>query len=219
MNKHVKEIITDKSKLEDWCIEIDPQKDGKLTQEIVLALKGTMRENNLCYLSAPQIGYNYRVICIRFGERDYRTFINPVIENNVDMSFVRETCCSYPDREFVMPRFNKVKFYFTTPMSKVECATLQGHAAHILQHAIEHLNGVLVDDIGLEIDDMFNTASEEEQQEVLKMYAESLDLRQKELERIIEENEELKQVNEAINFMNSVRDGTTILENKHQEEK
>ena len=76
---NVKEIITDVDSLSEWSSEIDTVKEGKLTQTIVLSLKGTMRENNLQYLTAPQIGYNRRILCLRFGDNDYRTFINPAI--------------------------------------------------------------------------------------------------------------------------------------------
>lgn len=208
---NVKTIITDCSKLEDWAVEIDPQKDGKLTQEIILALKTTMRENNLQSLTAPQIGYNRRIICLRFGDNDYRTFINPAIENNVGMTMSRESCSSIINKEFIIPRFNKVSFYFTTPLSKVEKCNLVGRAAHVFQHAMDHLNGVLLSDIGLEVDDLFDNATEEEREEVIKMYAESLDLRHKELEKEILEDDELKQLDDAIKFITSVKEGTTVL--------
>ena len=74
MDNYVKEIITDAEKLGDWCVEINTQKEGKLLQEIVLSLKHTMKEKGLVSLSAPQIGYNRRVFCLRFGDNDYSPF-------------------------------------------------------------------------------------------------------------------------------------------------
>lgn len=209
---NVREIITDISKINDWSIEINTVKEGKLTQEIVLALKATMRENKLEYLTAPQIGYNKRILCIRFGDNDYRTFINPAIENNIGITMSRESCCSIDGKEFIIPRFSKIKFYYTTPMGKVESATLVGRASYVFQHAIDHLNGVLVSDLGLEIDELFDQATDEEREEVLKMYAESLDLRLKELNKEIEEDEELSNLNDAIKFIRSVKDGETVLQ-------
>lgn len=209
---NVKEIIKDSSLLSDWSTEIDPQKEGKLVQEIVLALKATMRENNLQSLSAPQIGYNRRVICLRFGDNDYRTFINPIIENNVNITMSRETCSSIPGKTFIIPRFTKVKFFFTTPLGKIESANLAGRAAFVLQHTIDHLNGSLIEDIGLEIDELFDNATEEEREEVLRMYADSLDLMYKSLKEEINNDADLKQVDDAIKFMTSVKDGTTIID-------
>lgn len=210
MNR-VKQIITDPEQLSDWSLEANVRKEGTLVQEIVLALKQTMKENNLYYLTAPQIGYNKRIFCIKFGN-DYRTFINPAVENNSNITMSRESCESIPGKEFIIPRFTKIKFYFTTPMGKVESGTLAGRAAIVFQHAVDHLNGMLISDIGLEIDELFDNATEEEQDEVLRMYAESLDLRQKELNKLIEEDEELKQINDAVKFINSVKDGSTTLD-------
>lgn len=209
---HVKEIIKDSAVLSDWSTEIDTQKENKLVQEIVLALKATMRANDLQSLSAPQIGYNRRIICLRFGKDDYRTFINPAIENNSNITMSRETCSSIPDKTFIIPRFTKIKFYFTTPLGKVESGTLVGRAAFVFQHAVDHLNGSLVEDIGLEIDELFDSATEEERSEVLRMYAESLDLRQKALQEEINADTDLKQLDDAIKFITSVKDGSTILE-------
>jgi peptide deformylase len=218
MNTNVKEIITDTTALSNWSIEIDTQKENKLIQEIVLALKSTMRAKNLQSLSAPQIGYERRIVCLRFGDSDYRTFINPVIENNSNITMSRETCSSIPDKTFIIPRFNKIKFFFTTPLGKIESGTLVGRAAHVFQHALDHLNGSLIEDIGLEIDELFDQATDEEREEVIKMYAESLDLQLKQLQQEIQENKELKELDDAVRFMSSVRDGSTVLETIEQKE-
>lgn len=214
MDKHVKNIITDEAALSEWSVEIDTRKEGKLLQEIILALKATMKANDLVSLTAPQIGYNRRVLCMRFGKKDYRTFINPLIENNTNFQFARETCSSIPGKTFVMPRFNNVKLFFTTPLGKVESTKLSGMSAWKFQHCLDHLNGMLSSDIGLEIDEMFDNATDDERAEVLKMYAESLDIRQKDLEAEIAENKELSDINNAAKFIASVKSGETILDNQ-----
>lgn len=213
-----REIITDYEKLSDWSVEVDPQKDGKGVQDIVLSIKQTMKKNNLQTLTAPQIGIQRRVMCMRFGKNDYRTFINPMTENNVDITMSRETCSSIPEKTFIIPRFNKVKFFYTTPLGKVESCNLVGRAAHLYQHCVDHLNGMLVSDIGLEIDEDFDNATQEEQAEILKMYAESLDIRQKELNEMIQNDKELSELDDAIKFIGSVKDGTTKLERINTEE-
>ena len=217
MNR-VKEIIKDETSLSDWCLEVDTRKEGKLVQEIILALKDTMRENSLQYLTAPQIGYNKRIFCLRFGDSDYRTFINPAIENNTGITLSRETCNSIDGKEFIIPRFGKLKLWFTTPLGKVESAQLIGKAAFVFQHALDHLNGSLVSDIGLEIDEMFDNATDEEREEVVNMYLESLDLRMKELQKEIEQDEDLKQIDDAAKFITSVKNGSTVLYNPDNNE-
>ena len=218
MDKNVKNIITDEAALSDWSVEIDTRKEGKLLQEIVLALKATMRANDIVSLSAPQIGYNRRVLCMRFGKNDYRTFINPLVENNTNFQFVRETCSSIPGKIFIMPRFNNIKLFFTTPLGKVESTKLTGMSAWKFQHCLDHLNGMLSSDIGLEIDEMFDNATDDERAEVLRMYAESLDMRQKDLQEQIENDEELSDINNAAKFIASVKSGETILDNSELRE-
>lgn len=212
-------IIKDADILSDWSVEIDPVKNGKLAQEIILALKNTMREQGLSSLAAPQIGYKYRIFCIRFGKDDYRTYINPLIENNTNITMSRETCSSIDNKTFMIPRFSKIAMLYVTPLGKVMKSTFTGKAAHSAQHCIDHLNGVMVSDLGLELDELFDNASTEEQEEVIKMYIESLDLRQKALKEEIEHTEELKELNDAIDFMASVKSGQTVLDDSTVETK
>lgn len=210
MNKH--EIITDCEKLYEWSQEIDPRKEGKLLQEIVLALKTTMRENALEYLTAPQIGYDKRIFCIKFEGNDYRTFVNPVITKTSAFQFVRETCNSLPEKTFIMPRFGNIEVIYVTPLGKIETRKIIGRSAVVFNHCLDHLNGLLISDIGLEIDELFDNATDEEREEVLKMYAESLDLKQKALQKSIDEDEDLHKLDKAIDFISSVESGETTIE-------
>ncbi|MBO7697091.1 MAG: peptide deformylase [Acholeplasmatales bacterium] len=47
-------------------------------REIISALKHTIELNNIVSLSAPAIGYDKRIFCIKF-DTEIKTFINPVI--------------------------------------------------------------------------------------------------------------------------------------------
>lgn len=87
-----------------------------------------------------------------------------------------------------------------------------GLSAIVFQHELDHLEGLLLSDIGLEIDDDFENASEEEREEVINYYLDSLDLKRKELEDEIQSNEELKQLSDGIKFMESVYKGETQIE-------
>ena len=59
-------------------------------------------------------------------------------------------------------------------------------------------------------------ATDEDRAEILKMYADSLDIRQKQLEEEMLNNPELKQVNDAVKFINSVKLGETKLESSEE---
>lgn len=209
----VKEIITDPEQLGEWCEVIHPQKEGKLVQQIIRELKATIRNKNLEYLTAPQIGYNKRIFCINYGKNDIRSYINPSIYNMARITIAREECNSIPEKRFIIPRYDTVEFLFYTPMGKdPEALKVIGRTAHVVHHCVDHLDGLLTSDIGLEIDEAFDNATDAEREEVIKMYLESLDIRQKQLREEIDNNEELKKMDDAINFMESVRKGETILE-------
>ena len=208
----VKEILTDEEKLSQWSEVIHPKKEGKELQKIIGELKATMRARNLEYLTAPQIGYQKRVFCIRFGDKDYRTFVNASISNMAKFTIARETCYSIPEKRFIIPRYGMIELMYYTPLGEVQSCKLYGRSAWVTHHCVDHLDGSLTSDIGLEIDDMFDNATDEEREEVIKMYMESLDIRQKALREEIDNNEELKKMDDAINFMESVRKGETVLE-------
>ena len=212
MDKYVKEIITDLDVLSEWCTEIDPIKEGKESQEIIKSLKATMRANDLVSLSAPQIGYPRRIICIKFGKDDYRTMINPMVENVSKIQFTREKCSSISDKEYILPRFTTTTLIYTTPLGKIESRKILGKSAFVIQHCVDHLNGIKISDYGLEIDELWDQATDDERAEVLKAYAEALDVRQKNLQKEIDDNKELKDIDDAARFINSVKSGETILE-------
>lgn len=215
LNVSPKEIITDVDKLWEFSEVINPSTEGELMQEIILALKATMRSNNLMHLSAPQIGYNKQIFCIKFGKNDYRTFLNPMIENVVSSTyhFARETCSSIPNKTFIIPRFGTIQMCFVTPMGEYKTTKLMGVAAEVAQHCIDLLNGNPIVNIGLEIDEDFDNATDDERAEIIKMYVESLDLRSKKLQEEIATDEDIKQIEDASKFIQSVQEGTTQIEN------
>lgn len=207
----VQKIKTRGKILTDGAEVIDPKREKDLVHQIVIDLKDTIRDKNLTYLTAPQIGYSKRILVINFNG-DLRTFINPIITGMKGFTFQQETCNSIPKKRFVVPRASKVDVMYTTPLGQYQSRTLLGLAATTIQHAIEHLDGTLISLNGLEIDDDFLNASEEEQTEILKMYKESLLGRQELANKQVNEDETAKQTSDAIDFMTKVNTGEVKLE-------
>lgn len=209
---YVKDIITDYEALSERCDEVNTEKKGRDTQNTILALKTTIRANEgMSGLSANQVGINKRIICLNFNGT-IKTFINPIITDTKDLVLSRETCHSEPGRTFIIARHNKIKILYMTPLNKVESVELLGMAARVFQHHMNHLDGLLLSDIGLEIFDDFDQASDEEKQEVVNMYLESLDMKSKEIDKAIKDDKEAQQIIQAIRFDESVRKGETIIE-------
>ena len=77
---------------------------------------------------------------------------------------------------------------------------------------IDHLDGLILSDVSLEIDEDFDRATEEERAEVIKMYLESLDLCAEELTNDVNSDEDGRKLADAIRFIESVKKGETIVE-------
>lgn len=215
----VKEIITDLEKLSDRCDEIDVRKENQLMRDIILDLKQTLRENPTGVgLAANQIGYDKRIFVINFNG-DIRTFINPVISQVKGFTLNRESCLSLPGKSFIRPRHNEIMVIYQTPLGKTESRKIVGLAAYVFQHELDHLDGLTLADIGLEVGEDFDKASEEEKNEVINAYLDSLDIKQKQLEKEIEEDEDLKQTSNAIKFMEALQKGEVQLDDKVTVEK
>ena len=187
--------------------EINREKDGKLLREITANIKKTMRKNGLTSLSAPGIGYNKRVFCIDFSDQEIKTFIKPVITNAEGLQLAKEICSSIPGKEYIRPRNTTVDIIYETPTGKIKTNRFSDVAAFVIQHEIDHLECVTLEDIGLEIESDFEEATQDERNEIINMYLDSLDLRQKDLDTEIESDDELKVVSERLKFTEALAKG------------
>ena len=206
----MKDIILDYDALSERSDEIDVKKKGGTVRDIILALKEIISSKNIVALSAPQIGYYYRIFCINFNG-DIKTFINPIITSVGPFELSRETCESLPDKTYIRPRYGKIKIVYMNPLGKVVQTELIGRAAHVFQEQIDHLDGILLSDVGLEIDKDFDDASEDEKNKIIDMYLESLDLKQKDLSTDAKKDKDTEQLSDALDFMESVQKGETVV--------
>ena len=210
--KLVKDIITDELQLSERAVEIDVRTQATEMREIIKALKDTMREKGLSSLSAPAIGYNRRIFCIDFKDSEIKTFINPIIAQAKGMQLSIEKCVCIPDKEFMRPRNNDLMIIYQRPTGQIENRQIVGMSAIVFQHELDHLDGLLISDVGIEIDEDFHNATEEEQQEVINAYLDALDIKKKEIDTEINTTPELKQLSDGIDFMESVYKGETKIE-------
>ncbi len=212
--KTVKSIITDLAKLDEQgrAEEIDIKKENKEMREIITFIKRTMRKNNLVSLSAPAIGYNKRIFCVDFSDKEIKTFINPLVTNLSGLELTREVCSSIPGKEFIRPRHSTIDIIYTNPQGIIKSNQFKGLAATIIQHELDHLDGITLADIGLEIEPDFDEGTEEEKFEIINMYLDSLDLAREDLIKDFQKDENLKKEYEADKFMEMLGQGKIKLE-------
>ena len=94
-------------------------------------------------LSAPQIGVQKRlIVCGLYGET--RAIVNPEILEKKGSYDSEEYCMSLPQhRPRTIKRSNYVKVSYLGLDNRPQLLTAKGSSAALLEHEIDHLNGVL----------------------------------------------------------------------------
>mgnify|MGYP001594671293 CR=1 FL=1 len=113
-------------------------------------------------LAAPQIGELWRIFMIRpVATGPITTFINPQIVkysqrqiNPLTKKGIYEGCLSLPHHYAPIKRSSSVTVKYLTPAQTDELVekteTFSGFTAHVIQHEMDHLNGILFIDRVLE---------------------------------------------------------------------
>jgi peptide deformylase len=105
----------------------------------------TMKHANGVGLAAPQIGKNINLFVIKFGDWE-EAFINPDIiltGNSIDSL---EGCLSLPNKEFMVPRREKVIIRYYNKNLKWNVRTFEYPKCVVIQHEYDHLQGKLLCD-------------------------------------------------------------------------
>ena len=120
---------------------------------LVKDMKETMLAENGIGLSAPQVGVNLRVIVVQLMSAGklvgpVQEMINPVITSYSDDSMeYEEGCLSIPGEYIRINRPRSIHVKFQTLSGKYKKWYLKGLEARIVQHEVDHLNGVLMTDL------------------------------------------------------------------------
>ena len=107
-----------------------------------------MLQKPTCSGSAPQVGINSRVFVLNDG-KDFAIFVNPrIIEVGVMEAEEIEGCLSIPDKQFLVKRPTHIT---VKDARRVKPFELEGWSARAWLHELDHLNGKLISDIGVEV--------------------------------------------------------------------
>ena len=205
------EIITDKKKLGIRCDEIGSSVSEDEVKKMAKEIKKAIYDNNLTNLAANQLGYGLRLLGINFNG-DIRIYLNPIVIDSEGLEISVETCPSLKNKKYLMPRCSAVTVAYQTTTGKMESQRFIGLAAREMQHAINHLDGILLSDIGLEVDSKFEKATDEEKDELISAYLKGIVEASKKAEEHIKSDEELSKMNDAIRFMDKLAKGEITLE-------
>jgi len=123
----------------------------KIGQEMIKYIKNP--KHGWVWLAAPQIWINKRLIVVSLlKDREDENFstvmmINPIIsEHNNEIQIDTEWCLSVPWEKAKIERFSSIKLTYLDDKAKQKILILNGVSARILQHEIDHLDGILFTD-------------------------------------------------------------------------
>lgn len=122
-------------------------------KELAAAMHTTMLERNGVGIAAPQVYVSKRVIIVasrpnpRYPdapEMDALVMVNPEILEKSELTVLgEEGCLSVPDERGQVARAQTIQLrYFTLEGVAVEMS-LSGFPARIVQHEVDHLDGIL----------------------------------------------------------------------------
>jgi peptide deformylase len=122
----------------------DVEKIDKAVLDLVKDMLDTLQDEGGLGLAAPQIGITRRIILVRFEDK-VETYVNPELEIlDDDMVEGDEGCLSiYSIQGFQVKRSPRIKVKAINIKGEPVEFIAENMLARILQHEVDHLNGVL----------------------------------------------------------------------------
>lgn len=177
--------------------------------EIISKIKEVMEADiSILALSAPQIGLNKRIFCLRFNDQ-IKTFINPIITKKKGLNIVIETCASMPGKEIVIGRPEEVTVVYYNDDFKYEDNKLIGVAASMFDQQAQILDGVFPNELGLVSDiEMDGKIEDSDLVEIIPFYRDTfLPSRLASLKEAIDADEEATKDYNQLKFTEGVING------------
>ncbi len=115
-------------------------------QTILNGIKAISDENGNA-LSAPQVGNSVRLVVLRI-DGEFVVMINPELEPTSDQKFAfQEECFSLYHLRATVQRHYAVKVDYLDHAGEKQTRHLTGEEAGLVQHEVDHLNGILFTDL------------------------------------------------------------------------
>lgn len=126
---------------------------GKDLIQQVETMAKVLRKEGGIGLAANQIGVNNQVLVTEFNDPDnkdtipFHALVNPeIVDFSEEIDCLDEGCLSIPPVELPVDRSTKIKVKAQNTQGKKIKLTAKGLFARVLQHEIDHLNGILFTD-------------------------------------------------------------------------
>jgi peptide deformylase len=115
-------------------------------QELCRDMAETMEKKDGIGLAAPQIGKNIRIIVVN-SPHGVLCMINPrITKRSFAKEWSEEGCLSVPETFGQVRRHKKINCIYHDRQGKVNKVQLKDLMARVVQHEIDHLDGILFTD-------------------------------------------------------------------------
>ena len=94
-------------------------------------------------MAANMIGYHKRIIIVK-NNNDHLVMINPIILKTSGRYYDTHEGCLSHIGEKAVKRYEKIKVEYKDIHFKVKIKTFEGYVAQIIQHEIDHCQGILI---------------------------------------------------------------------------
>jgi len=130
-------------------IDLPTGRQGDKILDLAKDMIQTMIKNNGVGLAACQIGTNVRMFVISKDLTKKQIFINPeIIKLSKKTEICDEGCLSFPELFKKIPRAKSLKIKAVDENGKEFKSKAKGLCARVIQHELEHLDGILLVDHG-----------------------------------------------------------------------
>lgn len=107
----------------------------------------TMKQGKGIGLAGPQVGLRDRIFVVHIDGDKPRVFINPeIVGTSTDLVSYEEGCLSIPGVYAELDRPEEIKVQAFNERGRPFVLEAQGLLARVVQHELDHLNGVLFTD-------------------------------------------------------------------------
>lgn len=123
----------------------------KKVRKLITDMMDTLASANGLGLAAPQVGVNLRIFIIRLNHGTKNELVVPMVNAKIldisdKMESGEEGCLSLPGKFYTVERAASLAIEYQNQHGKHHTLNLHGLNARIIQHEIDHLDGILMVD-------------------------------------------------------------------------
>ena len=115
--------------------------------KLIAAMEKTLKKEGGVGLAAPQVGENIRLILVLLDSKNLIPMINPEITSkSEETEYAEEGCLSLPGQWGDIKRHKEITVSYLDVKGEKRILKLKKFNARVVQHEIDHLDGILFTD-------------------------------------------------------------------------